>query len=86
MTVKTEPQKTQPQYRNVRLTFVWEGGYQIKVIVIPDKEPTPDTLKGSIGEIWKYLHEENMVLLNDKDDKVISVVNNGLIAIEASVV
>jgi len=77
---------TEPQYRNVRLTFIWEGGYQIKVIVIPDKEPTTDTLKGSIAEIWKYLNEENTVMLSDKDGKVISIINNKLIAIEASVV
>jgi hypothetical protein len=77
---------TEPQYRNVRLTFVWEGGYQIKIVVVPDKEPTPDTLKASIAEIWKYLTEENTVMLNDKDGKVTSIINNKLIAIEASVV
>ena len=77
---------TEPQYRNVRLTFIWEGGYQIKIIVIPDREPTNDTLKGSVAEIWKFLTEENTVMLSDKDGKVISIVNNKLIAIEAAVV
>ena len=68
---------------NVKLIFRWTDGQHRSYVVIPDSEPTADSLKATVAAILELFSRGDNLLMTDRDGKAFCVMPLNLIAIEA---